>query len=444
MPHIFFQNIQKRDMGKTSRKAKDPSAPKPPLNSYMEFAREERPRVLSDLGNIPTTEVGKEIGARWKKLPKEERLKFESRFRENLESYRVEKVNYEKISSKPQSAPSAQLKKRKDPKSPKLPLTSYMEFAKVERQKVLADLGSIPLGEVGKELGRRWRELCKEEKETFEIKSKENRANYVKEKKRFAESRISEQERSTPGQSMVTSEPPPQDQPSSSGSDSLPFQAVLCPAGTLPSSSQSDNIELRDLGFAKQKGFPWHPALKTGTLARGTRVTVTFFGTGQSGTVDKSSWLVYSEQAETKVTTPKLRKAAAFRTGLGQMKNLRDKLLSGPVTSAGITFTPQPGGRRFRSLNKDLLQKEEEENMRLMEKKMRQEDGTMIWTCRDCSWKGKFSHKAKAHARDCGQRKRVNIKKNKVKKFECSNGSCELSFALRGQLLEHYRYLFIY
>ena len=64
-------------MGKKSRKDKDPSAPKPPLNSYMEFAKEERPRVLLDLGNLSTTEVGKEIGVRWRELPKEERQKFD-------------------------------------------------------------------------------------------------------------------------------------------------------------------------------------------------------------------------------------------------------------------------------------------------------------------------------------------------------------------------------
>ena len=70
------------------------------------------------------------------------------------------------------SAPSAQRKKGKDPLAPKLPLSSYMEFAKEERPRVLVDLGSIPLGEVGKELGRRWRDLSKEERETFETKSK--------------------------------------------------------------------------------------------------------------------------------------------------------------------------------------------------------------------------------------------------------------------------------
>ena len=92
-------------------------------------------------------------------------------------------------------------------------------------------------------------------------------------------------------------------------------------------------------------------------------------------------------------------------------------------------------------LNKDHLQKEEEENTRLMEKKMMQEVGSMFWTCRDCSWKAKYRHKAKAHARDCGQRQKKYIRKARGKKFECSNGTCELTFPLLSQLQDHYRYL---
>ena len=64
-------------------------------------------------------------------------------------------------------------------------------------------------------------------------------------------------------------------------------QYLLSPA---PPPDKPDHIKLIDLGFAQQRGFSWHPALKVGLLARGTHVKVTFFGTGQSGTVDNSKW----------------------------------------------------------------------------------------------------------------------------------------------------------
>ena len=137
---------------------KDPSAPKPPLNSYLEFAREERPRVLLELGKMSTTEVGKEIGMRWKKLHDDEKQKFVDIFRENQERYKVDKKNYEKsldtgVNEGPSVITTPKTKKGKDPLAPKAPLSSYMEFTVQERPKILENLGKLSLIEVGKELG---------------------------------------------------------------------------------------------------------------------------------------------------------------------------------------------------------------------------------------------------------------------------------------------------
>ena len=46
-------------------------------------------------------------------------------------------------------------KQKKDPLAPKGPLSSFLEFGKIERSKILSDLGPLSLVEVGKELGRR-------------------------------------------------------------------------------------------------------------------------------------------------------------------------------------------------------------------------------------------------------------------------------------------------
>ena len=94
----------------------------------------------------------------------------------------------------------------------------------------------------------------------------------------------------------------------------------------------------------------------------------------------------------------------------------------------------------MRSLDKDHLQTEEEENNVQMQKKMFQEVGSRVWRCRDCAWSGLYRHKAKGHARTCGQRKRASKRKYREKKYECSNGECGLAFALRSKLLNHYRY----
>ena len=430
---------------------KDPLAPKPPLNAYMEFVKEERPKIHSELGSITTKEMGRELGERWKNLNDDEREKFLKRSRDNQEQYRIRKIEYEKTN-----------KKQKNPLTPKLPLSSYMEFAMSERPKILSDLGNLTLGEIGKEMGRRWKCLDRQKKEIFEKKSKENRERYEKELELFQHNSALNQEvtvphiphtlpapnshpfeRITPSPSdpeldppCLPSNPSPPHPYQDPQVPNLPSRSDLQPA--LQSSSQP--IKLADLGFAKQDGFDWHPALKTGAIARGTRVKVTFFGTGQVATVNKSSWLLYSDHAEAKIKTKKLFKSITFVTALEQMKSLKDKILQGsPVTTSGIGFEPQMAGRRFKSLNKDHLQSEEEENSRKMEKKMFQKEGSSLWNCRDCAWQGKFRHKAKAHARDCGQRKRINQKKSRGKEYECSNADCDQSFALKSQLSKHYR-----
>ena len=461
-------------MGRKVLKDKDPSAPKPPLNSFLEFSKEERPRLLIESGNLSATEVAKEIGSRWRSLTKDEKEKFEERFHQNKKKYQAEKLEYEKSNPKVPAA-DAKSKKKKDPLAPKLPLSSFMEFGKFERPKILKDLGSLSLAEVGIELGKRWRALGEKEKHVFDNKSKENRITYDRDKATYLQQRLSES--SLPTCPSNNTEPPSQDsssQPVSSTNDSqsttsqsTSSQSTISqstsnqsptsqsnssqssssqPTSSQSTSSQSTSIQLSDLGFAQQKNFPWHPAFKTGVLGKGSgKVKVTFFGTGQSGTVNKSKWIAFSGQAEARIKTPNLMKSAAFKSGLEQMKILLRKLEGGQgssVITPGIDFIPQIGRRRFRSLNKDHLQMEEEENLRQMEKKMRQEGN--LWICRDCPWKGKFSLKAKSHARDCGQRRKISSKKVKEKKYDCSNGDCGLSFALRSQLLKHYRYLCFY
>ena len=467
-PFIQFRSTIKV-MGKKKR---DSSAPKPPLNSYMEFAREERPRVLLDLGNLSTIEIGKEIGVRWKKLSDDEKQKFVKKFKVNQEKYKADKLLYEsscdEAGMESPAAPSPKQKKKRNPLAPKLPLSSYMEFARSERPTVLKDLGNLSLVEVGKELGRRWKSLSEQEKGGFASISKENKARYDIEMAAFNEKALSEQsgssvpyefthpQQSSSSLSAVVSAPSIDESPTSStdssssstNSPSMSSSDVSSPSPTDQSATgttppQEDIIKLENIGFAKQNKYSWHPAMKTGVFAGGTRVKVTFFGTGHTGTVNKSKWTVYSVQAESRFSTPQLKRSSAYRVGLEQMKSLREKILSdkdAPVTSSGIGFTPQMGCRRFRSLNKDHLQVEEEENIRLMAKKMVQEEGSQYWKCRDCPWRKKFSHKAKSHARDCDQMKKTTKKKMKEKKFDCSHGDCVLSFALRRQLLHHYRY----
>ena len=347
----------------------------------------------------------------------------------------------------------AKKKARKDPLAPKHPLSSYLEFAVSERPQVLADLGSLSIGEVGKELGRRWKNLAADEKEKYEDKSKENRERFCKEMEEY---RLKNKESSesaagaTPNdhhsESVATA---PLDVPLLPAADPIsdpePSPSTSSTDISDPTHSEKPDPKLEDLGFAKQKGYSFHPAMKTGQIARGSRIQVTYFGTGQTGTVDCSKWIKYSSSVEERIATPRLKKDSAFRVGLQQLKALSIKIAEGQegTASSVISFCAQSGDRRLRKLSKDGLQREEEENSKLMKEKIFSRDQSPNkFGCRDCAWKGKFSHKARSHARNCGTRRRINIKKPKPNKYDCSGEKCNLSFPYLFQLNKHYRYLF--
>ena len=57
------------------------------------------------------------------------------------------------------------VKKKTD--GPKKPLSPYMAFCKETRSKIVAENPAFTFGEVGKELGKRWKALTDEQKESF-------------------------------------------------------------------------------------------------------------------------------------------------------------------------------------------------------------------------------------------------------------------------------------
>ena len=303
-------------------------------------------------------------------------------------------------------------KRKNHPNAPKQPLSPYMEFSKQERVKVINDLGVLSLPEMGKELGRRWRSLNSVEKAVYVEISKLSRKKYEEELKTL----------SGDGRSI--------DGSGDRNSDIVNEEASV-PVGTLT---------VKDLGFARQKKYPWHPAFQTGSSAKGSRVHVTFFGSGDRGIVNKSSWLPYSEQTLSRQQRSKHAKTAAFQFGLKEMKAALEKLHQEISISSSslVTKTAMPK-RRFQRLNKDQLQLEAEENCRNLEQKMNYDEETGKWQCTDCNWVCKFKLKAKAHARTCGTRKRLNKKASNRTSFQCSIKTCRQIFSSVKDLKKHYR-----
>ena len=113
--------------------------PKRPLNSYLEFYKEERPKILSETSNISTIEISKLISQKWKNMNPDEKDKYAQRYKVNLTLYKEQTKELKKIRKK-----NSDFSKT----GPKHPLNSYLEFARTERPKILAEKGSLSLKEV--------------------------------------------------------------------------------------------------------------------------------------------------------------------------------------------------------------------------------------------------------------------------------------------------------
>lgn len=78
--------------------------------------------------------------------------------------------------------PDKKKKVKKDPNAPKRGLSAFMYFSSAERPKVKEDKPEISFGDVGKELGERWKAISDKEKAKFEEMAKKDKDRYTKEK----------------------------------------------------------------------------------------------------------------------------------------------------------------------------------------------------------------------------------------------------------------------
>jgi len=81
---------------KTTRKKKDPNAPKRSLSAYMFFANENRDIVRAENPGINFGQVGRLLGEKWKALSTEDKTPYENKAAADKKRYEKEKAEYAK------------------------------------------------------------------------------------------------------------------------------------------------------------------------------------------------------------------------------------------------------------------------------------------------------------------------------------------------------------
>lgn len=83
---------------KTTRKKKDPNAPKRSLSAYMFFANENRDIVRAENPGISFGLVGKLLGEKWKALTDDDKVPYLTKAETDKKRYEKEKAEYAKRS----------------------------------------------------------------------------------------------------------------------------------------------------------------------------------------------------------------------------------------------------------------------------------------------------------------------------------------------------------
>ncbi|KAL4882857.1 Non-histone chromosomal protein 6 [Aspergillus karnatakaensis] len=78
----------------SSRKKKDPNAPKRGLSAYMFFANDNRDKVREENPGITFGQVGKMLGEKWKALSDKDRKPYEQKAADDKKRYEDEKAAY--------------------------------------------------------------------------------------------------------------------------------------------------------------------------------------------------------------------------------------------------------------------------------------------------------------------------------------------------------------
>ncbi|CAL4065562.1 unnamed protein product [Meganyctiphanes norvegica] len=157
--------------------------PKGRMTAYSFYVQLERKKLPPDL-NVNWVEFSRQCSDRWKSMSEEDKKNFHEKAEADKERYQNEMANWNPgpgvLHTQGKGKHGYFFKKPKDPNRPKRAQSAFFYFANDERQKVRDLNPDLSVGDVAKELGRKWKEMTSEEKTSFEKMAEEDRLRYYK------------------------------------------------------------------------------------------------------------------------------------------------------------------------------------------------------------------------------------------------------------------------
>lgn len=147
---------------------------------FVQTCREEHKKKHPD-ETVVFAEFSKRCAERWKTMSEKEKQRFHQMAEKDKKRYESEMANY-----KPAKGEKGKKRKRtKDPNAPKRSLSAFFWFSNDERPKVKESMPDATVGDIAKELGRRWNEVSSEVRSKYEALAAKDKARYEKEVKAY-------------------------------------------------------------------------------------------------------------------------------------------------------------------------------------------------------------------------------------------------------------------
>ncbi|CEO94811.1 HMG box domain-containing protein [Plasmodiophora brassicae] len=178
------------------RRKRDPNAPKHPISAYLFFVAESRAKLCKDNPAMGFGEMAKYIGNKWKEMDASERARYEEmserdkmRYERDLRSYTKSddedaSVNASNVRVQPQSENGKRRKRAAN--APKHPVSAYLFFVAEQRRALSTATPGKSFKELATEIGMRWKNLTKTEREPYLKCALLDKERYEREKEEVA------------------------------------------------------------------------------------------------------------------------------------------------------------------------------------------------------------------------------------------------------------------
>lgn len=162
-------------------RAKADAKPRGRMTAYAFFVqtcREEHKKKHPE-ENVVFAEFSKKCAERWKTMLDKEKKRFHEMAEMDKKRYNTEMQSYTPPAGEKQRGKKR--KQVKDPNAPKRSLSAFFWFSNDERGKVKAQNPEYGVGDIAKELGRRWADADQESKGKYEALADKDKIRYEKE-----------------------------------------------------------------------------------------------------------------------------------------------------------------------------------------------------------------------------------------------------------------------